>query len=146
VSKRLSILHTHRERLRDPRNLQFNIYLVSFLGVNRLGRGVYHLYPTRAEVKNEWSYTCTPPFVPPVAFYGMTFTQRFRSWYHFRRHRILFEALVGANLSSRGLTVTAISQCASDSGQCLMWCQYNEATVVTKFNNFNVPPIFFVFE
>jgi hypothetical protein len=30
--KRFSILHTRRERLRGPRNLQFNIYRIHFPG------------------------------------------------------------------------------------------------------------------
>jgi hypothetical protein len=30
-------------------------------GVNRQGREVHHSPPSTAEVKNEWSYTSTPP-------------------------------------------------------------------------------------
>ena len=37
--------------------------------VKRLGREVDHLNPSSAEVKNEWSYTPTPP--PPTSFHGV---------------------------------------------------------------------------
>jgi hypothetical protein len=33
----------------------------SFPGVKRLGREADHSSPSNAEVKNEWSYTSTPP-------------------------------------------------------------------------------------
>jgi len=36
---------------------------VSSLGVKRLERDTDHLHPSSAEVKNVWSYTCTPPYV-----------------------------------------------------------------------------------
>ena len=82
---RFSIRHIRRERLWGSPNLQFNIYLVSFPGLNQPERGVYHPPPSSAEVKNEHGYTCTPALVPPVAFYGMNFTERFRSWHRFHR-------------------------------------------------------------
>jgi hypothetical protein len=33
------------------------------LGVERPGREADHSFPSRAEVKNEWSYTSTPQYV-----------------------------------------------------------------------------------
>jgi hypothetical protein len=36
----------------------------SFSGVKRPGRGADHPPPSSAEVKNEWSYTSTPPLGP----------------------------------------------------------------------------------
>jgi hypothetical protein len=36
----------------------------SFPGVKRQGRGADHSPPPSAEVKNEWSYTSTPPLGP----------------------------------------------------------------------------------
>lgn len=112
---RFSILHIRRERLWGSRNLQFNIYLVSFPGLNQPERGVYHPPPSSAEVKNEYSYTFRE-LVPLPSSGGTNI-----------RH-ILSDASGWDNLGSRGLTVIAASQCASDSGQCLMWDQYNEST------------------
>jgi hypothetical protein len=37
----------------------------SFLGVKWLGREADHSPPSSAEVKNAWSYTCTPLVGPP---------------------------------------------------------------------------------
>jgi hypothetical protein len=42
-------------------SLVFNGYQGSFPGVKRPGREVNHSPPSSAEVKNEWSYTSTPP-------------------------------------------------------------------------------------
>jgi hypothetical protein len=33
----------------------------SFLAVKRLGTQVNHSYPSSAEIRNGWSYACTPP-------------------------------------------------------------------------------------
>ena len=44
-----------------PSSLLFNGYQGSLPGAKRLGREVSHLPPSNVEVKNEWSYTCSPP-------------------------------------------------------------------------------------
>jgi hypothetical protein len=45
------IFRTCPDRPWGPSSLQYNVYRVSFPGVKRPGRGVDHLPPTRAEVK-----------------------------------------------------------------------------------------------
>jgi hypothetical protein len=45
----------------DQHNLLFNRYPVSLQGVKRPGHEAEHSYASRAEVKNGWSYTSTPP-------------------------------------------------------------------------------------
>jgi hypothetical protein len=37
-------------------------------GVERPGRELYHSYPSKADVKNVWSYTSTPPYVFKAVF------------------------------------------------------------------------------
>jgi len=48
-------------------SLLFRGYQGSFQGINQSGREVKHSPASSAEVKNEWSYT----FTPPVCSYGM---------------------------------------------------------------------------
>ena len=43
-----------------------------FPRVKRLGRGVDQPISSSAEVKTEWSYTSSPPLVPPMACCGTT--------------------------------------------------------------------------
>jgi len=48
------------DRLWNPTNLLFNAQWMFFpQRIKRPGRDVYHLPPSSAEVKNEWSYTST---------------------------------------------------------------------------------------
>jgi hypothetical protein len=44
-----------------PPSFLFSGYLVSFLGIKNLEYEVDHSPPPNTEVKNEWSYTSTPP-------------------------------------------------------------------------------------
>jgi hypothetical protein len=57
------------------RSPQFNGYRVSFLGVKRQRCEVDHSPPSSAEVRNEWSYTSTPPYIF-MACIGTTFLLR----------------------------------------------------------------------
>lgn len=50
-----------------PHILLFNVYRGPFAEVERLRSGVYHAPPSRAEFKNERSYTYTSP----VCLHGM---------------------------------------------------------------------------
>jgi hypothetical protein len=45
----------------------FNAYVGSFAGIKRPGRQADHSPPSSAEVKNEWSYTASPP----TCFHGV---------------------------------------------------------------------------
>ena len=56
----LTFLHTPRPGL-GPIYLTSSGYRSSFPGVKLSGRGVDHPPPSNAKVKNEWSYTLTPP-------------------------------------------------------------------------------------
>jgi hypothetical protein len=42
--------------------LDIQVPVALFPGLKRPGREYYHSSPSNAEVKNEWSYTCTPPY------------------------------------------------------------------------------------
>ena len=44
-----------------PRSPLFSGYRVCFPDVMRLGREAVHPHPSSAEIKNEWSYTSSPP-------------------------------------------------------------------------------------
>ena len=50
--------------LRGPPSLLFIRNWYSFQEVKQHGRDVNHSPPSKAEVKNEWSYTFTPPIAP----------------------------------------------------------------------------------
>jgi hypothetical protein len=56
-----SLLQNFPERFWDPPGLSFNMYCGFFLLVKRLGCEVNQSPTSSAEVKNEWSYTSTPP-------------------------------------------------------------------------------------
>jgi hypothetical protein len=47
----------------SPHSLLFNTYQSYFTGVKKLGHEVNHSPPSRAKVKNEWSYTSTPLYI-----------------------------------------------------------------------------------
>jgi hypothetical protein len=49
------------DRLWGPPSIIFNGFRASLPGVKWFGRGVNHSLLSSAEVKNEWSYTSTPP-------------------------------------------------------------------------------------
>jgi len=49
------------DRLRGYSSILLSGYWNSFPGINRLVREVNHLPSSGAEVKNEWSYTSSPP-------------------------------------------------------------------------------------
>jgi hypothetical protein len=62
--RELSLLrkvHTGSGNTPLPLSFLFSGYLVSFLGIKNLEYEVDHSPPPNAEVKNEWSYTSTPP-------------------------------------------------------------------------------------
>jgi hypothetical protein len=52
-------------QLVSPPNLRFSGYGDSASEAKRLGRDVGYSPPSSAEVKNEWSYTSTPPMQFP---------------------------------------------------------------------------------
>ena len=60
TGKRLSSAK-RTDRLCEPSCLVFDGYKVYFPGVKRPGRETDHLPTSSSEVKNEWSYTSTPP-------------------------------------------------------------------------------------
>jgi hypothetical protein len=49
------------------------------MGVKQPGREVHHSLPSSAEVKNDWSYTSTPPNV-------------FMAWYLIKHRDLMFSA------------------------------------------------------
>jgi len=51
----------YQNRLCGPPNLLFNEHPGTCPGVKRPGRKVDYLPPPSVEMKNEWSYTSTPP-------------------------------------------------------------------------------------
>ena len=57
-SSLLQMVHTSSGGLPSP---LFSGYEGSLLGVKRSGCDVDHFPPSSAEVKNEWSYTSSPP-------------------------------------------------------------------------------------
>jgi hypothetical protein len=61
--KKFSFLQNWQDRAwRSPRFLHDGHHYVCYLaGVNLTRREVYSSHPTTAKVKNEWSYTSTPP-------------------------------------------------------------------------------------
>jgi hypothetical protein len=63
----LSLLQNRPEGFWGQTSLLFNGNRGAFLGIKRPGREVDHSSPSRAEVKNEWSYTSTFP----IHFHGV---------------------------------------------------------------------------
>jgi hypothetical protein len=63
-SKRFPLL---QNQVWGQRTLLFSGYQGCFLGVKWLGLEVDHSPPSNADIKNEWSYTCTHP----VFFHGV---------------------------------------------------------------------------
>jgi len=57
-----------RKRFLSTQNLLFYFYRGSFSGIKQQDHNVDHSPPPLAEVKNEWSYTSTPPPLPLYAF------------------------------------------------------------------------------
>ena len=55
-------LYLHRNDSKAPPTLLFNGYRGSFLGVKRPGRDADQLFPSSAEVENEWSHASAFPF------------------------------------------------------------------------------------
>ena len=60
-SKKMSLFSKSPDRLWGPPSLLSNWYRCYFPGVKRPRRDVDHAPPSSTEVKNEWSYTSTPP-------------------------------------------------------------------------------------
>jgi hypothetical protein len=53
-----------------PTNLLFSGYRDSFPLVKRSGCGIDHSPPSSDEVKNKWSYTSVPPYIPSLSELG----------------------------------------------------------------------------
>jgi hypothetical protein len=57
----MSLFSKSPDRLWGPPSLLSDWYRCYFLGIKRPRRDVDHAPPSSTEVKNEWSYTSTPP-------------------------------------------------------------------------------------
>ena len=72
------LLHTLPYQLWGPPSLLLNEYRNSYTGIKRPGRDVDPSPTSTAEVKNEWSYTTTPPIcLSDVGSDNFTFTYQF---------------------------------------------------------------------
>jgi hypothetical protein len=72
--KRHSSFPKRPDRLWSPPSFQFKGYRHSFLRLSRPGREVRNSSPTTAEVRNEWSYTSSPPVAYAFMTWGTTLT------------------------------------------------------------------------
>ena len=61
---RLSLILNDQTGHGGPPRLQFNGYWHYFPGIKRSGREGNHSPPSTAQIKNEWSYTSTLPYMP----------------------------------------------------------------------------------
>ena len=62
--KRLFPFPERPDRLWPPPHLLFNVHRASSATAKRPGREVDHSPPSSGDVKNEWTYTPTPPTCP----------------------------------------------------------------------------------
>ena len=60
-ARRRDFIHPSRPSLTTTQLLLHNWRVISFSGVKRPGRGADYQPTSTTEVKNEWSYTSTPP-------------------------------------------------------------------------------------
>jgi len=65
------ILSKNPDSIWGPPRILFNWYRGTFVTAKRLEREINHSPPSSGEVKNEWSYTSTPP-VPLNSFVQRT--------------------------------------------------------------------------